>query len=108
MFTYEFNLHYFVGREELLKSFPEEFVKAFRIHSIDKDLQNQWFQPNFTKSVCFKFNELDETVVPPFATMFEPLLELNDYKKLKKVSAKINNDMLLHLRVAMHDNEQGE
>ena len=108
MFTYEFNLHYFVGREELLKSFPEEFVKAFRIHSIDKDLQNQWFQPSFTKSVCFKFNELDETVVPPFATMFEPLLELNDYKKLKKVSAKINNYMLLHQKVPMHDNNKGD
>lgn len=108
MYTYEFNLHYFAGREELLESFPEEFVKAYKIHIYDKNLQTQWFQPSFTKSVCFKFNELDETIIPPFATMFEPLLELNDYKKLKKVSAKINNYMLLHQKVPMHDNKQGD
>lgn len=40
--------------------------------------------------------------------MFEPLLELNDYKKLKKAGAKINNYMLLHQKVPMFDNKNND
>lgn len=104
MYTYAFNLSYFDGNLDLLKTFPEEFQRAYLERSIDKQADLNWFIPDFTKSVVFKINEDDPTILPPFSTMFEPLLDLNDYKKLKKAGAKINNYMLLHQKVPMHDN----
>lgn len=102
MYTFAFNLNFFDGNEDVLKTFPNEFQKAYSIMKFNNG--TNWFEPDFTKSVCFKFNENDLEIFPPFAGMFEPLLELNDYKKLKKAGAKINNYMLLHQKVPMHDN----
>ncbi|MCQ9301357.1 MULTISPECIES: hypothetical protein [Staphylococcus] len=102
MYIYAFNLAYFEGNEHLLQTFPDEFANAYKIMKINGG--NNWFEPDFTKSVCFKFNENDPEIFPPFSVMFEPLIELNDYKKLKKAGAKINNYMLLHQKVPMHDN----
>lgn len=102
MYTFSFDLNYFNGNEDVLLTFPEEFQRAYNI--MNNNNGNNWFEPDFTKSVCFKFNESDPEIFPPFAGMFEPLLELNDYKKLKKAGAKINNYMLLHQKVPMHDN----
>lgn len=105
MYTFEFNLGFFEGNEHLLKTYPEEFQRAY-VQSQIKGLK--WFEPDFTKTVCFKFNENTTDIIPPFSMMFEPLLELNDYKKLKKVGAKINNYMLLHQKVPMHDNKNND
>lgn len=104
MYTFAFNLNFFDSQLELLNSYPEEFRQAYMQRSIEKNNKRDWFIPDFTKSVVFKFNEDDPDIFPPFATMFEPLLDLNDYKKLKKAGAKINNYMLLHQKVPMHDN----
>lgn len=104
MFTFAFNLTYFDSQTNLLNTYPEEFKKAYMQRSIEKENKSNWFVPDFTKSVAFKFNQDDPTVFPPFATIFESLLDLNDYKKLKKAGAKINNYMLLHQKVPMHDN----
>ncbi|AJC95747.1 hypothetical protein [Staphylococcus hyicus] len=102
MYLFAFDLKYFEGNEHLLQTFPEEFIRAYKIMKINGG--NNWFEPDFNKSVCFKFNENDPEIFPPFSVMFEPLIELNDYKKLKKAGAKINNYMLLHQKVPMHDN----
>ncbi|EII6327489.1 hypothetical protein M2M08_000213 [Staphylococcus pseudintermedius] len=106
MYTFTFNLTYFENRTELLATFPEEFQRAYKIMKINNG--DRWFEPDFTKSVCFKFNEDDVEIFPPFSAMFEPLLELNDYKKLKKAGAKINNYMLLHQKVPMFDNKNND
>lgn len=107
MYTFDFNLTFFNGNEHLLESYPNEFQEAYKMYQINNQLYS-WIEVDFTKSVCFKWNEEFLDIIPPFSVMFEPLLELNDYKKLKKVGAKINNYMLLHQRVPMHDNQKAD
>lgn len=102
MYTFEFNLNYFKGQEYLLDSYPREFNRAYILAKRMNNPSDMWFKPKFEKCACFKFNEDDIDIVPPFSVMFEPILELQDYKKLKKVGAKINNYMLLHQKVPMH------
>lgn len=108
MYTFDFNLAYFKGNEQLLVTYPLEFQEAYRVYQLEKSNYTSWIEVNIEKSVCFKFNEDIVDVIPPFSVMFERLLELNDYKKLKKVGAKINNYMLLHQKVPMHDNNKSD
>ncbi|WP_323709349.1 hypothetical protein [Mammaliicoccus sciuri] len=104
MYIFQFNLAFFDGKSGLVDTYPKEFIEAYKLYQ--NNTVDAWFQPTFTKSVCFKFNEDNLNIIPPFSVMFEGLIELNDYKKLKKAGAKINNYMLLHQKVPMFENDK--
>lgn len=104
MYIFQFNLSFFDGKTGLIDTYPKEFIEAYKLYKNNQ--VEAWFQPTFTKSVCFKFNEDNIDIIPPFSIMFEALIELNDYKKLKKAGAKINNYMLLHQKVPMFENDK--
>ncbi len=106
MYVFQFNLAYFDTRKGLIDTYPPEFILAYKLYTMKE--VDRWFSPTFTRSVCFKFDEDTLDIIPPFSMVIGSLLELNDYKKLKKAGAKINNYMLLHQKVPMFDNNKGD
>lgn len=103
MWTFQFDFSYFKGsREILLDSYPAEFRSKYNAYTKDKS-DYRWQSLDFSKSVCFKFNETQREIVPPLSTTFEGLMELNDYRKYKKIGTKLNNYLILHQKVPMFD-----
>lgn len=102
MWIFEFDFSYFDSRRELLSSYPPEFESKYNIYSQrESKVANRWQQLSFDKSVVYKFNETQYEIVPPLSVAFEGILDLNEYKGLKKVGAKIDNYLILHQKVPM-------
>ena len=104
MWEFEFDFSYFdkMVFSDLLDTYPNEFKIKYTKYLNDKNEENRWQTLN--KSVLFKFNETQQEVIPPIASTFEGLMELKDYKKLKKVSTKIDSYLLLHQQLPLFEN----
>lgn len=100
---FEFDFSYFdkTAFVDTIGSFPKEFLEKYNLYRSNLNVDYRW--QVLDKSVLFKFNETQHEVVPPFAAAFEGLLELKDYKKLKKVSTKIDSYLLLHQKLPIFD-----
>lgn len=100
MWTFEFDFAYFDGRTELLESYPSEFNKKYNHYTHNKH-DMRWQSLSFDKSVVYKFNETQLETIPPLSVAFEGIVDLSEYKGLKKVSTKIDNYLILHQKVPM-------
>ena len=100
MWLFEFDYSFFDLPQNmpLLDTYPQEFQTGYVRYNSNRS-EYRWQQIDPKKSVTYKFNELQQEIVPPLSSTFEGLIELKDYKKLKKVGAKIENYMILHQKV---------
>lgn len=106
MWVFEYDFSYFKGREELLDSFPTEFRTKYNRYS-NNHQELRWQTLSFDKSVVYKFNENQQEIIPPLSVAFEGIIDLSEYKGLKKVGAKIDNYLILHQKVPMfNDNDK--
>lgn len=106
MWVFDFDFSYFDSRKELLSGFPPEFSTKYNLYTNNKQA-NRWQQLNFNKTVVYKFNEVERQIVPPLAAAFDGITDINEYKGLKKVGAKIDNYLILHQKVPMFaDNDK--
>jgi len=108
MWAFEFDFQYFTGnRKKLLDSYPNEFKTRYYRYVNSDDNSLRWQQLDFSKAVCYKFNETQREIIPPLSSTFEGLMELNDYRRYKKVNTKLNNYLILHQKVPMFkDNDK--
>jgi hypothetical protein len=60
------------------------------------------------KSVCFKFDENNATVVPPLLGLFLDVLEINEYKDLIKSRAVLDSYMLVHQKIPMRTDKDAK
>src|SRR5699024_8395859 len=108
MWAFEFDFQYFTGnRKKLLDSYPNEFKTRYYRYVNSDDNSLRWQQLDFSKAVCYKINETQREIIPPLSSTFEGLMELNDYRRYKKVNTKLNNYLILHQKVPMFkDNDK--
>lgn len=105
VFLYEFDFSYFDSNAELLKNYPAEFHKKYQTY---KNTKENWIELNPDKAMAFKINEEITTYsLPPFGVMIGKLLELEEYEKLQKARAKMDNFMLLVQQIPLNDKAQG-
>lgn len=100
MWTFEYDFSFFDSQEDLLDTYPPEFKSKYNVYR--QNLQEmRWQQLTFSKTVLYKFNESTMAIIPPLSVAFEGVLDLSEYKGLKKVGARIDNYLILHQKVPM-------
>lgn len=102
VFNYAFDFSYFDKYKNELDLFPDEFKVKNAIYELDKQ-KNRWQELDANSTICVKINEESLTVIPPFNTVFESIFDLDEYKKIKKAKAKMDNFLLLSQQIPMDD-----
>ena len=100
--NYAFDFSYFDQFKDELINYPDEFKVKYQLYKNNK-LEKQWQILDSNKAVAFKVNEELPYSLPPFNTIFESIFDLDEYKKLKKAKAKMDNFLLLVQRIPMSD-----
>lgn len=102
--TFAYDFSYFDKYKNDLELFPEEFrVKYQKYDSNKKDFR--WQDLDTNKSMCFKVNEEIQFAMPPFNIVFESIFDADEYRKLRKAKAKMDNFLLLVQKIPL--NEKG-
>lgn len=102
------DLNYFIGKEELLLEYGEEIVNAFKEYRGDKkkgtlgNSKKRWFEPS--NGVCIKADEDDPFYsIPVFTGLILGILDIEDYKLLKKAKHEIDNYKVLSMKMDVDD-----
>ncbi len=107
LLVYQFDFSYFNNKKERLQEFGDEFVAKYALYEKNKK-NNRWQELELKNTCCFKFND-DELVfnIPPFSGVFESVIELDEYKKLKLNKEKINNYKVIFEKIPL-DTKTGD
>lgn len=104
---YELDMSYFDKYNDLkdiegklIDSYPVEVQKAYKAYLSDKT-NNKWYSPDEDKQMCFKYNESLPFNYPPFASLYDGISDLEDYKGLGKTKAEIDNYKLIGLQIPL-------
>lgn len=101
---YEFDFTYFDEYPELLPSHPKELQDKYKEYL---KTNNNWIPLNPNNAMAFKVNEEILTYpLLPYGVLFAPILDLEEYKKLQKARAKMDNFMLLTQLIPINDKKQ--
>lgn len=101
-FAYDFS--YFDSNKDQLDLFPEEFRKNYQIYRDSSGTdKKQWIELDSTKTMCFKVNPEVYYPLVPFSTIFDAIVDLDEYKKIKKVSSLNDNFMALVQKIPMDE-----
>ena len=100
VFNFAFDFAYFDSYKEELELFPNEFKRKYKTY---KDTKERWIELDPLKSVCFKVNSDFLYSLPPFATMFQSIVDLDEYKAIKKARAKNDNFMAFIQKIPLDE-----
>lgn len=100
VYNFAFDFSYFDTYKESLELFPDEFRKKYNTF---KATNERWIELDSNKTVCFKVNSDFLYALPPFATMFQAIVDLDEYKQIKKARAKNDNFMALVQKIPMDE-----
>ncbi len=112
--VFSLNFDYFKTRAYLLDNFGEEIKQMFLAYAgytiesesgknkkVPGDKKLQWQEP--PNQICIKANE-DQTnfLFPPFAGVFPEILNLEDYKLLKKTGQLLDKYKILSMKIPLN------
>lgn len=104
VWKFEFDLNYFSkSRIWAIEDYGNEFKTALVAYRGDKekgiapDSSKRWYEPK--KQVCLKFDEELLPIIPPFASIFKNLIDLQTYEILQKDKAMFDNYRLIHFTI---------
>lgn len=100
VFNFAFDFAYFDSYKEELELFPNEFKQKYNTYKATKE---RWIELDPLKSVCFKVNSDFLYSLPPFATMFQSIVDLDEYKEIKKDRAKNDNFMAFIQKIPLDE-----
>lgn len=105
VFNYSFDFSYFDNpkNKEKLNHYPDEFKTKYRLYQRNKNMK--WIEIDSDKSVCFKLNDEMSYPIPPFATVFPSVFEIEEYRELEKEKSKIDNYEILTQKVPIYDKD---
>lgn len=104
VYTFAFNFQYFDNSLTNINNFAPEFktlYEEYKVAKADKKVQRkdmspyQWRELSSENSICIKGDETIPYSFPPFVGVVPDIYEIQEYKNLKKASAKLNNTALL-------------
>lgn len=100
VFNFAFDFGYFDSYKEELELFPKEFLQKYNTYKATKE---RWIELDSNKTVCFKVNSDFLYSLPPFATMFQAIVDLDEYKAIKKARAKNDNFMAFIQKIPLDE-----
>lgn len=104
VYNFAFDFSFFDKFPEQLDMYASEFKGKYKKYKKNQELKFQELDSN--RTICIKINEESETLIPPMAGVFESIYELNDYKKLRKVTKQMGAYKLLTMKVPMKTKEE--
>lgn len=106
LYTISFNMNYFSNeKDEKFKNFPSEFKKLYRQY---RATQEPWQKLDSDKAVCFKFRQDLHYPMPPLASIFEEILDLEETKDLVQDKNKLDNFKLLVQKIPLKKDPKSE
>ncbi len=103
--NFQFNFAYFDTYPERLAAFPVEFNEKYQIYQANRDLK-KWQELNSNKTICIKSNDHFDYAFPPFAGIFDSIVEIQDFKALRKNRAELENYKLLIQKLPMREDSE--
>lgn len=100
VFNFAFDFSYFDKFKDSIDLFPEEFQAKYVIYNLNKQT-NRWLELDSNKTICIKVMEDLSFGLPPYNTIFESIFDLDEYKKIKKAKAKMDNFLLIVQNIPM-------
>lgn len=100
VFNFAFDFAYFDTYKDELELFPIEFRQKYNTYKATKE---RWIELDPQKTVCFKVNSDFLYSLPPFATMFGSIVDLDEYKAIKKARAKNDNFMAFIQKIPLDE-----
>ena len=100
VFNFAFDFAYFDTYKDELDLFPIEFRQKYNTYKATKE---RWIELDPQKTVCLKVNSDFLYSLPPFATMFSSIVDLDEYKAIKKVRAKNDNFMAFIQKIPLDE-----
>jgi len=90
IYNYAFDFSFFDRNPEKLEIFPSEFKSKYNAYLKDRT-KMRWQELDSKNTVCFKVNEDFPFPVPVFGGTFEDLIDLQEFKQLRKAREKLGN-----------------
>ena len=100
IFNFAFDFSYFDTFKDELEFFPKEFKSKYNTFKATKE---RWIELDAQKTICLKVNSDFLYSLPPFATMFQSIIDLDEYKAIKKARAKNDNFMAFIQRIPLDE-----
>lgn len=100
-FQYSFDFSYFSNNSEKLEMWGDEFITKYNMYKSNS--QFKWQEIDDAHCFCCKLNE--DILYPsiPFASIFEGIYDIEDYKGLKKTQTELGNYKILGLEIPVDD-----
>lgn len=105
VFNFAFDFSYFDTYKDSLDIYPDEFKVKYQLYKLNPNA-NRWLELDSNKTICIKINSDIDYALPPFNTVFESIFDQDEYKKIKKAKAKMDNFLLLTQEIPMDDKSQ--
>jgi hypothetical protein len=108
-YVFAFDMNYFNLAGVNIDDFPPDFKVFYDEMKKGKTNTGTYYvilDPE--KSVCFKFDENNATIVPPLLGLFLDVLEISEYKDLIKSRAVLDSYMLLHQKIPMRTDKDAK
>lgn len=86
---------------------PNFFKSAYSNYK-NSGWKNRWVELPSDKSICIKLHEDLEYNFPPYASVYRDIDDINDYKKLSKVSEEQNNYKMVGFKIPLQSTNKSE
>ena len=107
-FNYMFDFSYFDKNRdiehmdiELIDTFPEEFKRKYKLYLKDKR-NYRWQELDEENTICIKFLEDMQFNFSPYASLFNDLSDLNDYKDMAKTKTEVDNYKFIGMQIPLN------
>lgn len=108
-YIFAFDMNYFNLPGVNIDDYPDDFKQFYDEYMNGKTNTGTYYvilDPD--KSVCFKFDENNATIIPPLLGLFLDVLEISEYKDLIKSRAVLDSYMLLHQKIPMRTDKDAK
>lgn len=102
--TFSFDMTYFDKNPNQLNMYPKEIVSMYKKYQSGS--QPKWQEIDPKKSVCIKINPDIYHDMPPFVGIFADIFDIEDYKKLRKISEIIGNYKFIIEKIPLRDKSE--
>lgn len=105
IFTFSMDMRYFDKNKIDPNDFGDEINSLYDKY---KSTKEPWQQINAENGVCFTFFPNLPWQVPPFAGIYEDIMDIDDFKDLYKSKQKIDNFKLIQQKIPFKDKPTSE
>lgn len=115
-FGFLFNFAFFDKNEnvknlddKLIEYYPDEFKKKYNTYKKARGNKSkyQWQEIDSQNSICIKFLEDLQFPFPPYASLFDDLSDLTQYKELMKTKTKVGSYKFIGMEIPVSDKGDG-